>query len=411
MTGRAGRAVAVAVATLTAVATVPLLALPAAAADADRRGAGTIVVRGHGYGHGHGMSQYGAEGAARAGRSSAQILRFYYPRTTPTRVGGRLRVLLTVDTTSAVTVLPAPRLRVRDLARGRTWLLPTKSTHARQWRIAPSGGNAAKSAVQLRNRSGWHRWNPPGKGRLLRGDGQFRARGPVRLVLPGGSVRAYRGILRSASPTPGSGTRDTVNVVSLDQYIRGVLAAEMPSSWSRAALRAQAVAARSFAAYWRRAAAGDHWQVCDTTTCQVYGGVAAETRRTNAAVISTASTILTHRGAPALTQFSSSSGGWTSYGHMPYLPAKADPFDDWAGNGYHDWRRRIPVASIQGAYPRLGRLQAIRAVRRDGHGEWGGRVLLMRLRGSKGSVLQTGDDLRWALGLPSTWFAFGPVRR
>ena len=410
MTGPAGRAVAVVVAALTAGATVPLLPLPAAAAP-DRRGAGSIVVHGHGYGHGHGMSQYGAEGAARAGRSSRQILNFYYPHTAPTRAGGWLRVLLTVDPTSDVTVLPAPRLRVRDLANGRTWSLPTRATSARRWRIAPSAGNPAKSAVQLRNRSGWHRWNPPGKGRLLRGDGQFRARGPIRLLLPGGSVRAYRGILRSASPTPGSGVRDTVNVVSLDQYVRGVLPVEMPPSWSRAALRAQAVAARSFAAYWRRAAGGDHWQVCDTTTCQVYGGVAAETRRTNAAVMGTADVILTHRGAPALTQFSSSSGGWTSYGQLAYLPAKPDRFDDWAGNGYHDWRRRVPVSAIQRAYPQLGRLQAVHVVRREGHGEWGGRVLQIRLRGSQGSVLRSGDDLRWVLGLPSTWFAFGPVPR
>jgi hypothetical protein len=71
----------------------------------------------------------------------------------------------------------------------------------------------------------------------------------------------------------------------------------------------------------------------------------------------------------------------------------------------------VPVAAIQRAYPQLGRLQAVRAVRREGHGEWGGRVLQMRLRGSSGSVLLSGDDLRWTLGLPSTWFAFGPVPR
>jgi SpoIID/LytB domain protein len=300
---------------------------------------------------------------------------------------------------------------VRDLAGGKTWRLPTKATSARQWRIVPSSGNAAKSSVQLRNASGWRRWNLPGRRTLLRGDGQFQAKGPIRLLLPDGSVRAYRGVLRSASPAPGSGARDTVNVVSLDQYVRGVLAAEMPSSWSAAALRAQAVAARSFAAYARRAAGRDHWQVCDTTTCQVYAGVAAETPRTNAAVTRTAATILSHRGSPALTQFSSSSGGWTSAGGKAYLPAKADPWDDWAGNGYHDWRLRIGVQAVERAYPQLGRLRSVRVVRREGHGEWGGRAVRVRLRGGRGSVAVSGDDLRWTLGLPSTWFAFGPMPR
>ena len=297
MTGRATRGVAVAVAGLTAAATLPLLQAPASAEPDRLRGAGAFVVRGHGYGHGHGMSQFGAEGAARAGLSSRQILRFYYPHTRPDRVGGWLRVLLTADSSTDVTVLPARRLVVRDLADGATWRLPTKAARARAWRIVPTAGNAARSTVQVRDASGWERWNLPGPRKVLRGDGQFGATGPIRLVLPDGSVRAYRGMLRSASPQPRSGLRDTVNVASFDQYVRGVLAAEMPSSWSPAALKAQAVAARSFAAYARRAAGGNHWQVCDTTTCQVYGGVAAETPATNDAVVSTARVILTSGAA------------------------------------------------------------------------------------------------------------------
>jgi SpoIID/LytB domain protein len=410
VTGTARRVVAVAVAGLTAVATVPLLQAPAAAGPDSTRSTRAFVVRGHGFGHGHGMSQYGAEGAARAGRSFRQILHFYYPHTTPARVGGWLRVLITADTSTDVTVLPARRLSVRDLADGASWRLPTRAAHARKWRIVPKAGNAALSAVQYRNASGWQRWNLPGRRKVLRGDGQFGASGPIRLVLPDGSLRAYRGMLRSASPEPGSGTRDTVNVATFDQYVRGVLAAEMPSSWSRAALKAQAVAARSFAAYARRAAGGSYWQVCDTTTCQVYGGVSAETARTNRAVTGTARSILTFRGSPALTQFSSSSGGWTSYGGMAYLPAKADPYDAWSGNANHDWRMRVGAGVLEGAYAGLGRLRAVRVVKRDGHGEWGGRALQVRLRGTRGNVRLSGDDLRWVLGLPSTWFTAGPVR-
>ena len=71
----------------------------------------------------------------------------------------------------------------------------------------PSGGNAAKSAVQLRNGSGWHRWNPPGKGRLLRGVGQIRAKGPIRLVLP--RIRAE--LPSSPSSTAAAMTRATAS--------------------------------------------------------------------------------------------------------------------------------------------------------------------------------------------------------
>ena len=96
---------------------------------------------------------------------------------------------------------------------------------------------------------------------------------------------------------------------------------------------------------------------------------------------------------------------------MAYLPAKADPYDDWAGNTRHDWRMRVGAGVLEGAYSQLGRLRAVRVVQRDGHGEWGGRALQVRLLGTAGNVRLSGDDLRWVLGLPSTWFTAGAVVR
>jgi len=389
---------------------LPLLPAQAAtpagsvSADADAR-ASSLVLRGHGYGHGHGMSQYGAEGAARAGRSARQILRFYYPHTALRKKSGRIRVLVAGDTSPDVIVRPARRLSVRDTADGRTWRLPSRAHHARRWRVTPASDHARRSVVQYRNRSGWHRWNLPGSRKSLKGDGQFRAKGILRLVRPGGSVTAYRGSLRSVSPSRGSRTRDTVNVVSLDQYVQGVLPAEMPSSWHKAALRAQAVAARTYAAWSRRAAAGRHWHVCDSTSCQVYGGVAAEAGRTNAAVRTTARRILTYRGRPAFSQYSSSSGGWTAAGGKRYLPARADRWDGWRGNPHHSWRQSLGPRSLHRAYPSLGRLRAARVTDRDGAGSWGGRAERVVLRGSRSTVRVSGDDLRWALGLRSTYFS------
>ena len=402
--GRCARAaLTVLLAGATAVAGTLALAEPAAAKRYWVPHSGVLVVHGHGYGHGHGMSQYGAEGAARAGKSYRQILRFYYPGTRRDRAKGSLRVLLTADTTSAVTVRARRGLTVRDLAgRGRTWDLPTRRGVDR-WRITPSRKAPARSAVQLHDRSGWHQWRVPGRD-LLRGDGQFSAHGdPVALLLPSGYARRYHGVLRSESPHRGAATRDTVNVVSLDQYVRGVLPAEMPTSWSRAALKAQAVAARTYATFGRNADHDRYWHVCDTTACQVYDGVGVETGRGNRAVRRTAHEIRAFHGRPAFTQFSSSSGGWTADGGYPYLPARRDRFDGWGGNANHDWTVRVEAASLQRRYPQLGRLRFVAVKRRDGHGQWGGRALQLRLAGSRGEVALTGEELRSVLGLRSSW--------
>ena len=67
-----------------------------------------ITLTGHGYGHGHGLSQYGAQGAAQQGLTWGQIVQFYYPGTTVGRVSGRVRVLISADTTPDVQVVAKP---------------------------------------------------------------------------------------------------------------------------------------------------------------------------------------------------------------------------------------------------------------------------------------------------------------
>ena len=77
----------------------------------------------------------------------------------------------------------------------------------------------------------------------------------------------------------------------------------------------------------RRASNGTHryYDTCNTTGCQVYKGYSPETSNSDAAVKATAGKILTYNGSPALTQFSSSSGGYTAVGSQPYLKAVNDP--------------------------------------------------------------------------------------
>jgi stage II sporulation protein D len=292
-------------------------------------------------------------------------------------------------------------LRVRSLGERQTWRLPDGD--ATLWRLVPRKGG--QTQVQRHEGGRWRGWKRfDGDGQLLDGDRT------LDLVTPSGTT-TYRGVLRSASPKPGGLARDTVNIVGLENYLRGVVPLEMPASWHQEALRAQSVAARTYAAYERKHPRGSHFQVYDTTASQVYGGADAEADGSDQAIRATRREGRSWKGAPAFTQFSSTNGGWSSTGAAPYLVAQADPHDGWSGNPYHDWRVRFSDRVVERKYPALGNLRRIVVGTRDGNGEWGGRVGSVVLRGSRNTVRTSGDDLRHRLGLRSTWFTFRVRRR
>lgn len=353
---------------------------------------GVLRISGHGYGHGRGMSQYGALGAARQGLSHQQILAHYYPGTKLSTLGGTIRVRITADTDNDVRVLPASGLRVREVRTGSTYALPTGSKIT-TWRLHTVGG-----ATRLDYYDGAWRTHRPG-GTTLSGDAEFYRSGTLTLRV-GGTTRVYRGAMRFSGS-------DTVNVVAIDDYVKGVVPREMPATWNAAAVRAQAVAARTYASWERTANANRYYQTCDTTSCQVYGGVSSEHPASNAAVVATSDQVLTYQGKPAFTQFSSSSGGWLAKGTMPYLVAKADKYDGHSGNPVHTWTTTVTRSTIQRVWPSLGTLRGVLVTRRDGNGDWYGRVEQMTLDGSKKNVTISGADFRSRLGLRSHWFRFG----
>jgi hypothetical protein len=126
-------------------------------------------------------------------------------------------------------------------------------------------------------------------------------------------------------------------------------------------------------------------------------------------VRATARQILTYEGRPAFTQFSASSGGWTSAGSVPYLPAKKDPYDDFPGNSVHTWTTVVNARSLESLHPQIGTLVRLRVTKREGNGQWRGRVLQIVLDGTAGTAYMTGDDFRWHFGLRSTWFTIAPT--
>lgn len=393
--------------TAAALVAVPLLAAPAQARTVERfrvPAGGSFTVEGHGYGHGHGMSQYGAQGAARQGLTADQILSFYYPGTTVATRVQPIRVLITADTTRDTNVLAEPGMTLRDLGSRTTYTLPDIAG-VRRWRL--NVNRHGETVVGYRT-GRWHRYRPGGLGHLV-GDGQLRAAdGTLTLVLPGGTATTtYRGALRGASPSPGSSDRDTVNVLSVEQYLRGVVPAEMPASWEPAALQAQAVAARTYALFEKADNRRRYYQICDTGACQVYRGASAEYPSTDAAIRATRGQYLTYDGGPAFTQFGSSSGGWTTDGGQPYLPAQADAYDGWSGNPVHAWSKQGEERVLERRYPGIGDLQRIDITARDGNGDYGGRVQSMVLVGSKGRQAISGTTFQALLGLRSTWFDLG----
>ena len=301
---------------------------------------GVLHLTGHGFGHGHGMSQYGAQGAAHQGLTHQQILAFYYPGTTLGTTTGSMRVKLSGATANSLVVQNAAGLRVRSAGSATSY--PATATGATQWRLRKSGTSTLLDYFA----GSWHN-----AVRTLPGAAELY--GPVTLSTHlSGAWRPYRGAVRLT--TDGL----TVDVLGVDDYVRGVVPREMPASWLANALQSQAVAARTYGVNDRAAHPSRSYDTCDTTSCQVFGGYAAEDSRSNAAVAATAGQVLTYGGQPAFTQFGSSDGGWTSAGSQPYLPAKADPYDGFSGNPVHTWTRTVTRAACRRRGPRSARSPA-----------------------------------------------------
>jgi len=391
-----------------AVATVVAMASPSAAVESYSRPAGTtITVAGHGWGHGHGMSQWGAYGAATKGLSSSQILAFYYPGTSRSTTYGNpfIRVQLRALGYSSTTVVPGTTLSGRGSdGVQHTYVLADDlgGTAITAWRAVRSS-SAAAFLLQRKMSNGT--WITDGALKNTPYDMVFThpVDGWVTVLKPAGGSRQYEG---TVTATLSGSSMTSVNRTRMDDYLKGVVPSEMPASWPAAALQTQAVAARTYAAFdILDTSSTAKYDTCDTTSCQVYSGLDNQDSRATSAVTSTSGLVVTYSGKPAFTQFSSSNGGWMAKGSQPYLVAKPDPYDGVVPNSVHSWTASLPVGTIQSAFPSTGTFQRLEMVSRDGNGEFGGRILTIRVVGSAGSSEVSGDTFRGRVGLKSEWFA------
>jgi len=350
-------------------------------------------ITGHGNGHGHGLSQYGARGAASRGLTAAQIIAFYYPGTVLARPAETMVRVLLSGSTGEVDVEASSGMMLSWP--GATVALPVIAG-ADRWRLVPEG---AGLALQYHGAAGWltQRHSLPAQADIAHGGSivYFGANG----------ARGYRG---SVGAVRSGASLLPINRLPLDAYTLGVVPMEMPTSWEPAAVQAQAIAARTYARYAVEHNGASPYDVCDTTQCQVYGGLSGEQAASNVAVNATAQTVVSYAGRSAFTQFSSDNGGWTTDGGQPYLVAKADPYAQYSGSPWFTWTRSVSAVDVAAQYG-LRAITQIRILSRDGHGEWGGRILTAAVDGvatdgSTASIPTTGYGLTSALGLPHQWF-------
>ena len=212
--------------------------------------------------------------------------------------------------------------------------------------------------------------------------------------------RRYRGRLQVIAT--GSGLQ-VINHVPLETYLSSVVGSEMPASWPQQALRAQAVAARTYALKGRRPAAA--FDLKSTVASQVYRGIEAETPSTREAVASTRGLVLAYGGELIDAVFHSSSGGSTAGSgelwpqQLPYLVSVPD-FDQ--DSPVHQWRQPLAPELLAKAFAEIGGVRSIEVVASTASG----RVRQVRVVGPAGQLLLSGPALRSRLGLKSTWVRF-----
>lgn len=370
----------------------------------------TVQFAGVGYGHGVGLSQYGARGRALAGQDRATILGHYFAGTTigTVDISQMVRVLV-LDGYAATDVKPlvivghgAPwsvggitgqipaghRLSVRPPLAGTT-----------AWRLTvtdPAGAVIAEGTAEA--------------GTNLRVATTDSAIGYLELKTKPSAYDEYRGFLRIHL---GTTTMRVVNHVRIESYLRGVVPAEMPSSWPAAALEAQTVAARSYAVRRLHPSTGT-FDLYDDWRNQVYLGRLAEKATTNGAIRTTAGEVVMSGTSIANTFFHSTGGcatehneyAWVSStgkivaGPLPYLRGSDDRAEDGtcydAASPWATWQTKAyPLATVSAWFAadsrtNVGDLQALDLTRRG----VSGRLISVTLIGSLGEKTVSGDVFR-----------------
>lgn len=308
--------------------------------------------------------------------------------------------------TEAQLAKQAPDLRV-GLASGRAsvTIMPAEGKATAQTESSKTIALAANTAAAIRWQAGAF---------LV---GREKLRGDVLTIRPSGAGelaldgRRYRGALELRHK---GGGLTAVNIVPVDDYLRSVVPEEMPVDWPAEAIKAQSVAARSFALASRGRHASEGYDLCTTMHCQLYTGTAAEKSASNAAIKATRGEVLTYGGKPIEALFHTDSGGMTENSedvwgsHVPYLRAAKD-----TPTKTMPWTKTISRADLERKLAAkghdIGKIRSIAlsplAIGRAAKDRTAsGRVKTMTVKGTKGTATLSGTTWRSLLGLKSTLF-------
>ena len=417
-------------------------AAPAAHAElAPGQTPASILVYGRGNGHGRGMSQYGSLGWATVfNRTWQEILNFYYEGATLSQLtetdagltpNGVMSVRLTnLDNRQTATVSDNSTLVLQgDPVPGRRWaaLVAREIPGTRgSYRVWGSTARTCPNATRTPEESGFVQvadLSPTVRISSNLSNDPSAAVVPndmVGVCEPGGSVRYYRGVVVALNGSDGENR--TINEVTLDDYLRGVVPRESPASWADAAngagmnaLRAQSVAARSYGLAEKRYS---YAKSCDTQSCQVYGGAAIRDKvngsiivlediRTNTAISDTSGWIMRNaNGTVTRTEFTSSNGGRTA---GTTFPMKVDDGDIAADSADLLWSTVISAETFEKRYPEIGVLVSVVTTHDGLGGDWGGYATSVAINGTAGTKTLSGWDFRSTFGLRAPWYNTTPI--
>ncbi len=416
---RAGRRLAAGIALGAVLATV-LVFLPAsepAAAQSAGFSSATLApgddlaFRGAGWGHGVGISHQSLPARAAAGQAARDILNFYYPGTVLT--GG---------------------WQMDDL---RVFLAGTRNSRFRPrgpFEIVVDGSAVYSSSTSqlfsvVRDGSSWTVTASGGAllcpGQACRGDVlQIRTADGVAVESSATGHSYNHGQMTLTKLSGDSWYRVVLTNLEIEDYLGGV--AEVPPDWPAEALRAQAIASRTYALHVAREnRTSDTWHapfdIYATTMSQVYDGNTRELAPRNGpwlqAVADTAGQVLAYNGTPALTLFTTSGGGYTENSgyafneQHPYLVAAEDAFT--TGDAYTPWTRTYSVSALSRWLARatdtdVGTLQRIDV---SGNISVSGRIdrATVRLTGTAGTKSVSGQRFVFVVNKGAESEGWGPL--
>jgi len=398
------------------VLVAPGLGVPASAGSGDG-----FTFHGSGYGHGLGMSQWGAYGLAQMGWGHAKILRHFYRGTrvqAPGDLPGQIRVGLTTDRTAIhLKALDGPVRLWEGAARsgalvgiidaGRTWVVKAK----------PDGFVVRDHTGAL---VGDRRWGSRAVDLELSYEGAgSRVLIPEADAVNGIGFSYNRGAIELDLYDCGDVDLCQVRVIArlgMQAYLYGL--GEVPSSWPAATLRAQAVAARTYAVYDMRHGSirpECDCHITDGSNDQVYVGYAKEGGvdgdRWVAAVEATDDQVVTYLGTVIQSFYAASDGGHSDNvedvwhgGNDAYaiswLRGVCDPGESTTANPWIDWSRSFDAGSLTARLASYtGSIGTIRRFTQIERGV-GGRIVSAVAKGATGTAIVTGGELRSGLALP-----------